>query len=89
MDLLRRGAYLRTALISMSLICMAMTSFPAGADSAASGDGDHRCGGEPCAAVIRGLFTFFDRDVRPRRQWPLVRRLPYAYGAVSTDPGGC
>jgi hypothetical protein len=25
---------------------------------------DRRCGGEPCAAVIRGLFAFFDRDLR-------------------------
>lgn len=24
---------------------------------------DQRCGGEPCAAVIRGLFAFFDRDL--------------------------
>ena len=26
-------------------------------------DTDRRCGGEPCAAVIRGLFAFFDRDL--------------------------
>jgi cytochrome c peroxidase len=25
---------------------------------------DQQCGGEPCAAVIRGLFAFFDRDLR-------------------------
>jgi cytochrome c peroxidase len=25
---------------------------------------DQRCGGEPCAAVFRGLFAFFDRDLR-------------------------
>ena len=26
-------------------------------------DADQRCGGEPCAAVFRGLFAFFDRDL--------------------------
>ncbi len=24
---------------------------------------DHRCGGEPCSAVFRGLMAFFDRDL--------------------------
>jgi cytochrome c peroxidase len=26
-------------------------------------DSDRRCGGEPCDAVFRGLFAFFDRDL--------------------------
>ena len=29
---------------------------------AASQDSDRQCGGEPCAAVFRGLFGFFDRE---------------------------
>jgi cytochrome c peroxidase len=28
------------------------------------GESHRSCGGEPCAAVFRGLFTFFDRDLR-------------------------
>src|SRR5689334_13744286 len=64
MDSLRRRARPRTALICMSFICMPMVSSLAGADPAtARDDSDHRCGGEPCAAVVRGLFGFFDRDL--------------------------
>ena len=65
MDSLQRPARLRTALLCMSLICMPMASSIAGGqDSAAMrNDGDHSCGGEPCGAVLRGLFGFFDRDL--------------------------
>jgi cytochrome c peroxidase len=43
---------------------MALASSPAWADIPPSHEGtDQRCGGEPCAAVIRGLFAFFDRNL--------------------------
>jgi hypothetical protein len=43
---------------------MSLTGPAAAADPAAtSSDGDHRCGGETCAAVFRGLFAFVDRDL--------------------------
>src|SRR4029079_15867119 len=63
MDSLQRPARLRTALLCMSLICMPVASSSAGGqDSAAMrNDGDRSCGGEPCGAVLRGLFGFFDR----------------------------
>src|ERR1044072_4432628 len=32
--------------------------------AAAHGDGDGRCGGEPCDAVARGFVHFFDRRLR-------------------------
>ena len=42
----------------------ALASPLAWADTPATQEGtDRRCGGEPCAAVIRGLFAFFDRDL--------------------------
>ena len=64
MNSLQRRARLRTALLCTSFICMPIASSVAGADPAAASDaGDHRCGGEPCAAVVRGLFGFFDRDL--------------------------
>jgi len=64
MDSLRFHARLRTALICISLIYMPLTGSTAAADPAAtSSDGDHRCGGESCAAVFRGLFAFIDRDL--------------------------
>ena len=49
-------ARLRTALICVSLICI-----PAAGSKA--DDREHRCGGESCAAVIRGLVAFLDRDL--------------------------
>lgn len=64
MDSLRLRTRLRTALVCISLIYMPIASSPAGADSLATTDtGDRRCGGESCAAVIRGLFAFVDRDL--------------------------
>src|SRR4030095_14473577 len=46
------------------LIYVSLASPLAWADTPASSDGtDHRCGGEPCAAVFRGLVAFFDRDL--------------------------
>lgn len=65
MDSLRLRARLRTALVSISLIYMPMASSIAGADPSGTNlDSDHRCGGESCAAVVRGLFAFLDRDLR-------------------------
>jgi cytochrome c peroxidase len=46
------------------LIYMALASPLAWADTPATAESiDQRCGGESCAAVIRGLFAFFDRDL--------------------------
>jgi cytochrome c peroxidase len=46
------------------LIYALLASSLASADTPTSGeDNDHRCGGEPCAAVFRGLVAFFDRDL--------------------------
>src|SRR5687768_16361134 len=46
------------------LIYMALASPLAWADLApTSEDTDSRCGGEPCAAVFRGLLAFVDRDL--------------------------
>lgn len=46
------------------LICMPLAGPLAWADTPTTGeDTDTRCGGEPCAAVIRGLFGFFDREL--------------------------
>ena len=57
-------AAVRTLLISL-LIYGALASPLAWADPPASREStDQRCDGEPCAAVVRGLFAFFDRDLR-------------------------
>lgn len=54
---------LRTA-IWTSAVCLPLTSSLVWADtSSTSEDEDRRCGGEPCAAVIRGLFGFLDRGL--------------------------
>jgi len=46
------------------LIYVSLASPLATADTPATSEAaDQRCGGEPCAAVIRGLFAFFDRDL--------------------------
>jgi cytochrome c peroxidase len=46
------------------LIYVSLASPLATADAPAPSEAaDQRCGGEPCAAVIRGLFAFFDRDL--------------------------
>jgi cytochrome c peroxidase len=52
-------AAVRTLLISMSLASPLVWA----GTPATSEDTDQRCGGEPCAAVIRGLFAFLDRDL--------------------------
>lgn len=52
-------AAVRTLLIYMALASPLAWAGP----PAASEDADHRCAGESCAAVIRGLFAFFDRDL--------------------------
>jgi cytochrome c peroxidase len=52
------------AAVRALLIYTALASSLAWADTPATPQGtDQRCGGEPCAAVIRGLFAFFDRDL--------------------------
>ncbi len=52
------------AAVRTLLIYMALASPLARADAPATGDStDQRCGGESCAAVVRGLFAFFDRDL--------------------------
>src|ERR1044072_1178627 len=46
-------------------ICIALASPLAWAGTPATHEStDQRCDGEPCAAVFRGLFAFFDRDLR-------------------------
>ena len=51
-------------LSSALLICMALASPLAMARHAGDRrDTDPQCGGEPCAAVFRGFFAFFDRDL--------------------------
>lgn len=52
-------AAVRALLIYMTLASPLAWAGP----PAASEDTDHRCGGESCAAVVRGLFAFFDRDL--------------------------
>lgn len=52
-------AAVRTLLIYMALASPLAWAGP----QAASEDTDHRCGGESCASVVRGLFAFFDRDL--------------------------
>jgi mono/diheme cytochrome c family protein len=52
------------AVVRTLLIYIALTSPLAWADTpATAASTDQRCGGEPCAAVVRGLFAFFDRDL--------------------------
>ncbi|HKE93933.1 MAG TPA: hypothetical protein VKB34_06485 [Povalibacter sp.] len=52
------------AAVRALFIYVALASPLAWADTPATPeDADQRCGGEPCAAVIRGLFAFFDRDL--------------------------
>lgn len=51
------------AAVRTLLIYMSLASPLAWAGPAASDDTDHRCGGESCASVVRGLFAFFDRDL--------------------------
>ena len=47
----------------MLLLFMSLAS-PLWADTPpTSANTDSRCGGEPCAAVFRGLIAFFDRDL--------------------------
>ena len=46
------------------LIYVSLASPLAAADTPATSEAtDQRCGGEPCAAVFRGLFAFFDRNL--------------------------
>lgn len=52
-------AAVRTLLIYMALASPLAWAGP----PAASADTDHRCGGESCVSVFRGLFDFFDRDL--------------------------
>jgi len=57
-------AAVRTLLIPL-LIYGALASPLAWSDTPPNHEStDQRCGGEPCGAVIRGLFAFFDRDLR-------------------------
>src|SRR5512138_1475339 len=52
------------AAVRALLICISLAGPLAWADTpATSEDADHRCGGESCGAVIRGLFAFFDHDL--------------------------
>ena len=47
------------------IIYISLASPLAWADTPATGDDtDRQCSGEPCAAVLRGLVAFFDRDLR-------------------------
>jgi hypothetical protein len=53
------------AAVRTLLICIALASPLARAGTPATPEStDQRCDGEPCAAVFRGLFAFFDRDLR-------------------------
>jgi cytochrome c peroxidase len=64
MDPLQRRAHLKTALLCISLICMPLANSTAAADPAATSDPRGRlCGAEPCAAIVRGMFAFIDRDL--------------------------
>jgi len=46
------------------LIYLSLASALTWADTPATPEGtDRQCGGEPCAAVFRGLVAFFDRDL--------------------------
>ncbi len=47
----------------MLILGVSLASPWAWADSQRSTEADHRCDGESCAAVLRGLFAFFDRDL--------------------------
>jgi cytochrome c peroxidase len=52
------------AAVSTLVMYVALASPLARADTPATQEGsDQRCGGESCAAVVRGLFAFFDRDL--------------------------
>src|ERR1700754_4871511 len=52
------------AAVRALLMYMALASPLGWADTPAThASTDQQCGGEPCGAVIRGLFPFFDRDL--------------------------
>jgi Cytochrome c peroxidase len=52
------------AAVRTLLLYIALASPLAWADTPATGEStDQRCGGESCAAVLRGFFAFFDRDL--------------------------
>ena len=52
------------AAVRTLLIYMLLAGSVAWASPPATGeDADHRCDGESCAAVIRGAFAFFDRNL--------------------------
>jgi cytochrome c peroxidase len=55
----------RPAGVLTLLIYISLASPQVWADTPATGDyTDRQCSGEPCAAVLRGLVAFFDRDLR-------------------------
>jgi cytochrome c peroxidase len=54
---------LKTAIFPLSLGFFCLAGAVAWAGDSAGDEGDRRCGGEPCAAVVRGLFAFFDRSL--------------------------
>src|SRR4051794_8380740 len=57
-----RTALQTTARALMTCISLAVSAVWADAP-ATSENTDHQCGGEPCAAVFRGLISFFNRDL--------------------------
>lgn len=48
----------------LSLIFVSLASAGAGAGETGATTAHASCGGEPCAAVFRGFFAYFDRDLR-------------------------
>jgi cytochrome c peroxidase len=49
---------------AVRVLLFSLLIYGALASPLAWGDTDRTCDGEPCAAVIRGLFAFFDRDLQ-------------------------
>ena len=74
---LRKSALAVAATAAGLLTVSASTAEPLPEVLAAHSGAERTCSGEPCDAVFRGVLRFFDRQpARPRRQRPLVRRLP-------------
>jgi cytochrome c peroxidase len=52
---------LKNAIVPLSLVFLSLSSAAAWAGGSGGEEGDPRCGGESCAAVVRGFVAFFDR----------------------------
>ena len=54
---------LKNTIVPLSLIFLSLPGAAAWGGGSGGAEGDHRCGGESCGAVVRGFVAFFDRGL--------------------------